>query len=342
MRFEIKPAAIAVSIILCLVLIMGLTYVYLSLNARRIFNAQISSLTRRHVEAKDVRAEFPARLVVEGLSIDGILTCEQVRASIDVLSLLGRDIRIRTLELVRPSLIWEQTAPETETSAEAVLSEKGAKVAHKAVVVRSVILAKLLIHNGIVKVVTNKADGKTRAYVIDGVQLRARNVPLTDTPARTEFFATASLVQLNVPFVGHFLKASGWLNWAAKDMDAIAQVMDDNGKVGLDAKIFSRQNDMAVSGSVILAGGQEAQATGKKAGMVENVLLNVMMSTNSDIDMGFSFKTKMSRPEIGTVNLSGHITTGLNSSVTSGNIVAGLKAAGEELLKTPESGGTQK
>ncbi len=338
MRLGIRPAAIAGIVVFCLVLVTGAAYAYLSLNARRIFNTHISSLTRRHIEARVVRAEFPARLVVEGLSIDGLLTCERALAAVDIFSLLGRDVRIGTLELNAPVLIWEQklATPEGETSGFSKTASP------KAAPSKNVILSQLLIHDGILKVVMEKAAGGMHEYVVDRIELRARNVALTDTPARTEFFVTASLVKLNVPFVGHFLKANGWLNWAAKDMDASAQVIDDNGKSGLDAKIFSRQNDMAVSGNVLFSGGQEPQAMGKKAGMVENVVLNLLMSTHSDIDMGFSFKTKMDHVDIGNVNLSGNITTGLNSSATSGNIVAGLKAAGEELLKTPDNVDVQK
>ena len=340
MLLKIGPAAIASIIAICVVLAMGSLYAYLSFNARRIFNAQISSLTKCHVEARVVRAEFPATLVVEGLNIDGLMTCEQLRASVDVKSLLKRNIRIHTLELTHPVLIWENTAAIPEpVAAKGVPAEAPAA---KVVSDRNVILAQLLIHDGTVKVVARNNAGRVRNYIVNSVQMRARNVPLTDTPARTEFFLTASLLQLNVPFVGHFLKASGSLNWAAKDMDATAQVTDDSGKVGLDAKLSSRKNDMSVSGNVVLAGGQEAQATGNKAGVVENAMLDLMLSTNTDVDLDFSFKTKMDHVELGAVNFSGHITTGLNSSATSGNIVVGLKAAGEELLKAPDNTGAQK
>jgi hypothetical protein len=334
MRWGFKTAAMAA--IVGVVLVTGASYAYLSFNARRIFNTQISSLTQRHVEARVVRAGFPASLLVEGLSIDGLLTCDRARASVDILSLWGRDFRIHTLELVHPVLTWERMPSKPSQT----LSSKPAQA--KGSSYKNVILAQLLVHDGVLKVVTKNDAGSVREYTVDQVQVRARNVALTDTPARTDFFVTASLVKLNVPFVGHFLKTNGWLNWAAKDMDAMAQVMDDNGKIGLDAKIFSRQNDMTVSGDVVFASGQEPQATGKKTGLVENALLNVMLSTNTDIAMSFSFKTKMDDVDIAKVSLSGHMTTGLNSSATSGNIVAGLKAAGEELLKTSEDMEDQK
>jgi hypothetical protein len=186
-----------------------------------------------------------------------------------------------------------------------------------------------------VKIVTADDAGVRREQVLERIQLRAENVPLTDTPARTEFSATASLTKLDAPFIGHFAKMSGWLNWAAKDMDAALQVIDDDGRVGVDAKFASRQNDMTVFGSMKLSADQGPQAAGKKSGRVENAVLGILSSTLTDIEAGFSFKTRMDHFEMSKVSLTGHITTGLNSSQTSGNIVAGLKAAGEELFRAP-------
>lgn len=333
MRLRITPAAVAGIVALCLVLAAGSFYAYLSFNARRIFNAQVSALTQRRVEVAVVRAEFPAKLVVEGLSVAGLLTCDRVVASVDVRSLLGRDIRIGALEMVHPVLVWDRTVqtPLMEVAA------SGKEVPAPSVSGRNVLLSHLLVHDGVLKVVMKNEEGGAREYAVDRIQLRARHVSLTDTPAHTEFFVTASLERVNAPFVGRFLKASGWLNWAAKDMDAKAQVMDDNGRVGLDATLSARQNDMTVFGKVVLAGGQEPQADGKKARMIENVLLSVLAATNTDMQLDFSFKTKMDHIEIGQVGLSGHITTGLNSSATSGNIVAGLKVAVEEVSRTSEN-----
>jgi hypothetical protein len=337
MRRVIKPVMVAGIVVICLVVVTGSLYAYLSLHARRIFNSQIGVLTQSRVQARVVRSAFPVGLIVEDLSIEGLLTCERAKMFVDITSLFGRDVHIRTLELTRPVLTWERSLSSSQEG-EAALKVQPVPAGSP----KNVILAQLLVHDGVLKVTTHNAAGEVKERILDGIQLRARNVPLTDRPARTEFFLTSSLAKLDVPFVGNFLKAGGWFNWAAKDMDAAVQVTDDSGKVGVDAKVASRQNEMTVSGNVILAGAQEPQATGKKSGMVENVVLNMMMLTNTDVEMDFSFTTKMDRVDIGTVNLSGHITTGLNSHATSGNIVAGLKAAGEELLKATEEPGLQK
>ncbi len=340
MRLRKKIAVICVVVFGSAVVAAGGSYLYLSSNARQIFNSQASSLTQRRVEARVVKAEFPTRLVVEGLAVEGGLSCVRLSASIDIFSLFSRQIQIHTLVLDQPVVVWSPSLTVIDSQPSAASSSNPGK--HPVTTPRTVILAELIVRDGVLKFIGGGVAGDGRVYEVDRIQLRAKDVPLTNTPARTEFFVTGSLAKLNAPFVGHFLKASGWVNWFARDMDAVAQAMDDDGRVGLDAKLSARQNDMAVSGRVRFTGEQGPQASGQKAGLVENVVLSALMATQTEIDAGFSFKTKMDRFEMGTVGLTGQITTGLNSNATSGNIVAGLKAAGQELLKASEDTGISK
>jgi hypothetical protein len=264
------------------------------------------------------------------------MICPQVRVVVDLLSFLGPDVRIAVLELDDPAVTWEQ--PATTDSATgtpvAIPGDLSVKSSSRA---RSVMLSNLLIRNGIFTVKKADAQGVMQTYILDRVQLRMARFPLTDTAARTDFFLTASLMKLNVPFIGHFLKMDGWFNWHARDMEARAQVVDDDGRVGVDAKLSSRQNDLQVFGTLRLLADQGPQAVGKKMGLLEDVVLNTLTTTRTDIETNFSFKTKMDRPQLETVHLSGQITTGLNSYATSGNIVAGLEALGAELFKMPAS-----
>jgi uncharacterized protein involved in outer membrane biogenesis len=334
MRFLIRPVVVIVSLVAGAVVCAGLLYAYLTLNADRIFHSQARALTQRHVDVRSIRVEFPATLLVEGLAVENVFSCAQARASVDVFSLFGKDVRLHAIELDRPLLVWERSsaAPEQRTTEAAVAPRALPVMVHP----RSVLLMHLVIHHGTLKVVNKDETGAISAQVIERIELRANNVPLTDTPARTDLFITASLAKLDMPFIGRSLKVSGWLNWAARDMDAVAQAIDGNGRVGLDAKLVSRQNDMAVFGNVKLGGnGEDKPAATDKAGAIEDAVLGLLTSSMTDIEAGFSFKTKMDRFEIGPVSLSGRITTGLNSEATSGNIVAGLKGVVEEALNPP-------
>ncbi len=333
MFFRIKPVAIAGIVVLCMALAAGSFYIYFRSNVRRIFNARISALTNYHVEARKIQAEFPSTFLIDGLSVEGVMECDRAKVSVDVLSLLGRDVRIRSIELNAPIVLLENK----EVPVAPIMPRAALPAAVALSKVRSVILSTLVVHDGIFKIRHLDAQGIERVYVLDRVQLRASRVPLTDTPARTEFFLTASLLKLNVPFIGYFLKMDGWLNVHAYDMEARGQVVDDDGRIGLAVNLLSRQNDMQVSGTVRLTALQGPQAVGKKVGLMEDVVLSALTSTDTDLDVGFSFRTKMDHVKVEKVHLSGRITTGLNSLATSGNIVAGLEALGAELFNMPAS-----
>jgi hypothetical protein len=339
-----RPVMITGVIVGCVVIVVGLIYGCLSFNARRVFNAQASALTKRHVEARSVRAEFPAGLVVEGLSVEGVLECPRVRVAMDILSFFGRETRIRMIELDRPVVVWERMAPVSGGSPSSVTlsGDVAATSAPHVGAAKPIILTELAINDGTLKIIVKNSAGEPREYGVEQVRLRAKDVPLTEASVRTDFSLTASLIKIKVPFAGHLLKAEGWLNWAARDMDATARVMDDDGYAGLEVKLVSLRNDMKVSGTFSIAGKNNSSPEHKKSRRVEDIVLGLLASTGKDIRAGFSFGTKMDDINLEAAGLSGDITTGLNSSPTSGNIVAGLEPASAGAVQDPKSVDTYK
>ncbi|MBF0332009.1 MAG: hypothetical protein HQL17_08770 [Candidatus Omnitrophica bacterium] len=165
MSFRIKPAAVAGIIILCGVLASGSFYFYLRSHARQIFNAQVSALTRRHVEVQRIEAKFPATLLIEGLQVDGLIYCPQVRVVIDLVSLLGRDMRLAALELDHPILTLEQAvdaASLVNASSAPVPTERSLKM----VKLRSIILSSLVVRNGTFMLKKHRAQDIVQTFVL--------------------------------------------------------------------------------------------------------------------------------------------------------------------------------
>ncbi len=339
MRVGSRPVRIIGVVIGCFIFVVVLLYGYLSLNARRIFDTQASALTKRRVEARSVSAAFPAGLVVEGLSVEGVLECPRVRVAIDIFSLLGQVTRIRMIELDSPVVVWDPAAavPGASQDKGALSGDVVTAPVPSGSSSRPIILTELVIDDGTLKIVARNAAGERREYGVGQIHLHAQDVPLTAVSVRTDFSLTASLAKMKVPFSGHLLKAQGWLNWAARDMDAVAQVMDDVGHAGLEVKLVSQRNDMKVSGTFNISGMKSSSSANKKKKRVEDIVLGLLASTGKDIRAGFSFGTKMDDINLEAAGLSGDITTGLNSSPTSGNIVAGLDPASAGSSQGPES-----
>ncbi len=332
---------VVLALIILAVFSVGGVLWYLSLNGRAIFIARVSSLTNRKVSVGEVRALFPMGLELKALNIEGLLTVKEARLNVDPLALLGREINFASADLEEPVLFFERAGDAALGPAPtASLKSSAPGQAPSEAVVRSrpMILQKLSLHNGAVHVKDVKSE---KEWVIDKIQGDVDNIPLTNIPARTEVFLTASLSGLDAPFLGHFLKAKGWINWAARDMDVSLQAVDDDGRVGLDALLHSKANDLAVDGKARFSGSQQKQSNGKKNRNLENAVLGALDALMTDIDVGFAFHTKMDHFELAQISIAGNVVTGLQPGSTSGNIVEGLKSVGEELLRqggpsTPE------
>ena len=311
-------------------------YVFLNVNGRRLFNEQASSLTNRKVTVESIAPKLPAGVVLKGLAVEGLLKVRRARVDVDPLALLKGQVKILSAEIERPILFLERGAdarlslPGKSSGAGVTSGARAASPAKTTAQPAPVILPRLSVVDGEVRLKDIKAD---RVWVVDEIKGDVHDIPLTDTPAKTEFFVTASLARLDIPFVGHFVKAKGWLNWAARDMDASVQAVDDDGRVGLDVKLESKSDDLNVKGHVLMVVKQRKQASGTRSGMVENTVLGLLEASVTDIDADFSFRTTLDHFEIGEIALSGKVSSGLNSGAALGSIVDEVKSVGEELLK---------
>jgi len=329
----LKTTVIAL-IILGALSIAGILW-YLSANGREVFIERVSSLTNRTVTLGAVRPVFPLGLELDDLAIEGLLTALHARVDVDVLALLRGELTFSSAKLVEPVLFLERGSdatlmPPPSAGATQDGTPSPAAVSRPAAKRRPVVLKKLVIEGGVLSVRGVKAN---REWTIDKIAGVVENIPLTGTPVRTRLFLTASLARLDAPFVGHFLKAQGWVNWSARDMDVLAQAVDDAGRVGLDVKLVAKANDLLVDGKARFAGKKAKSADAKNTGTVEGAALGILSALGSDIDLGFSFHTQMDRFDVGQIALSGNVVTDLQTAGPSGNIVNNLKAIGDELMK---------
>jgi hypothetical protein len=329
-----------VLIVLVLAVVTGVM-LFLNANGRAVFVDRVSASTNRNVSLGAVRLAFPMGLELDGLVIEGLLITNRAQVYVDPWSLLRGKLAFSSARLESPAFFIERgsdaavkfTPSDSSTPPEAVTAAGGEPAKNK---FRTLVLRKLVIENGALYV----SDEKTqREWTIDKINGVVENIPLLSSPVRTRFFLTASLARLNMPFVGHHFKARGWVDWVARDMDAVAQVVDDGGQVGADMQLASKANDLLVKAKVRIAGKQLKQAREKSSGAVENAALGMLDAFSSEVDFTCSFHTRMDRFDVGQVALSGNVSADLPPGGTVPNIVAGLKSVGEEFTK---QGGAEK
>jgi hypothetical protein len=245
----------------------------------------------------------------------------------DWAGLARRDGDILSVEIKDPVMVFKRGDGDT-TSRATTPQGVSTKIPDRERIIRHV-----AIHNGTLSF--EMRNGK--ALTVEKIEADLKNVPLAGQSVRTAFVARASVVSWKRFFPGRSLTAQGWVNWADRDMDVKAEALSDDGLMRMNVALVASHNDLLADGTIFLIGGNQPGLKNDEAGVAENVVRDVLGSSQTDIEAKFSFRTQMDRVEIGPISLKGNITTGLNSLETSGTIVQSLKAMGEQFLKDEQS-----
>ncbi len=331
--FRILRGSFVIFLIALLALCVGALW-FIAYKGRPLLLNELRSITHRDVSIGSISIAFPGGLLLEQIEIKGLASVAKAVVLIDVREGLHGRLVFFSADVFSPKVNIDLTSPKVQKDEAAREDDKpvpSGRVLTQQKKAR--VLPRLNVHDGTLMFQAPEAG---RTWVVDKISAQLSDVPLGDMSQQTTFHVSASLQQMNVPFVGHLVKMNGSFNWQARDMEAALSVIDDDGRVGLDATLVSKNNDLLVSGKARLAIGQQKQASTVKTRMVEDVILGLLDATGTEVDSEFSFTTQMDNPKVGPIKLTGTITTGLNSSAVSGNIVGALKTLGAEILG-PES-----
>ena len=332
----LKRVCIALAVLL--LLSFAAAFCFLALHGRELVTAELERVVGKKVYLGNVRPVFPSKLMLEDVRIEGLIKVPRAFIAADTKSLLAGHLNILFIEIDSPEInialsglaAGKDPGPSVAETPVAPVIVPAAETKPVPLKLKAAVIIERIKVNGAVVMVQAPTTGKT--WIFENVQADLRKFSLGDAGVKTEFIASASLARMNVPFVGHLARARGSVNWPQRDMDASAEVVDDNGHIGFSAVLKSEANDCEVKGRVRLVSSQRAQASGKKPKMIEATVLDLLGSLKTDIDASFSFRTPLDRFDVGRVNISGNIMTGLQSEEISGNIVGSLKAAGAKLL----------
>jgi hypothetical protein len=332
---------IVIALVILLLCLFAAAFIFLALHGRALVTAELERVSGKKVTLQGVQPAFPATLLLEGILIDGIAKIPQAVVEADAGALLTGKLRIAYIRIDSPEINIDLSvlsagkyvtgdaaqAAAPVLAADTVLIPTAVKPSET---VNSPVIDRIKINNAVV-MFQAPATGKT--WIFDNVTADLKHFALSRQGVRTDFIISGSLGRMNVPFVGNLAHAHGWLNWAARDMNANVEVTDEEGHLGLSAVIASAANDCEVRGRLRLTPSQHTQASGKKPKMIEATVLELLGSLKTDISSDFSFHTQMDHFDIGKVNVSGIIMTGLQSQEISGSIMGSLKHAGEKILE---------
>lgn len=279
---------------------------------------------------------FPCVLALKDLEAGPFFFAKRVNVQFDPLAFFKGQVQITSVLIEDPVLflegdgdpltgLWDPGTGPVSSGKVSVPSEY-----KKGGVRFPEVLKKFRIKDGELRI-KDRNTGQTR--VVSGIQAVFWDFPVRNSGVRTRFIMKAACRGMAVPFLGRWVKFTGWFDWANRDMDAVLIAWEGRGLPGLKARLESRANDLKVRGSVRLAGDARKPSAAHQSGVVENVLSGLMQAMSADIQAGFYFRTAMDHFRPGRILLKGNLVTGLDLQHPDRSILKDLKGVAEELLQ---------
>jgi len=130
-------------------------------------------------------------------------------------------------------------------------------------------------------------------------------IPLSNVVSKFE--CAGSVDKSNTFLNQNWFEIQGWMNLAKKDMELKLKTIKPNGKENLNAELNSRDNNMAVSGTIKLTSLDAGlRGRGKESVASENFWQTLKLS-DVDADIHFSFKTRMDDFKVERVSIQGDL-----------------------------------
>jgi len=167
----------------------------------------------------------------------------------------------------------------------------------------------LKVIEGIVHFV-DYSQGEERAVKVDfeDIFLRVQKFVLPPRFIKTNIDCTGVISGEGFFLDQSWFEASGSVNLKAKNMKMQLKVIDPNGVINLFTKMNAINNDMSVDGKFSIKGSlSEDKLDSFQASSFGDFLMVAVQKSRMDVDLDFSFKTKMDDFKIEKVNISGDL-----------------------------------
>jgi len=119
--------------------------------------------------------------------------------------------------------------------------------------------------------------------------------------------AAGTVGETNTMFSDRWFEFSGWFTPGKKDMDMDLRLIDPDGTTGLEADLISRNNKMKVSGRMQIKSKNFDEDSALKISEFPGDFWSTVNLGDIDMDISFSFNTRMDNFKIGQVSIEGNL-----------------------------------
>jgi hypothetical protein len=304
---------ITIFFLIALCLCLGFSS-YVNKNVKKVLVELLQSNVHSDVSIAYVKYKFPFQIYAVDASLAGKLQIKEIYAFLKPSSFFDKEnITFKTIQFIEPTL----TIYKTKSLQERVVSvdenvKKLEKKLDKKVVKnkksqskRNLVIDQILVKEGKIDYV-NQLSEKEFSILLEAVYLRMNEIAFPLVKKSLNFTLTAQLKQDRLPITASQVKAEGWINYLAKDLDANISIFETDGEASFTAKAVSRNNAMKVEGKVKLDHLIELE-NDVKINSIDSVLHTVLNETNLVVGADFSFETKMDDFRFSKVSFSGSL-----------------------------------
>ena len=338
-KFMKTFAKILIGIFIILWILIATCYIYIRLNGRSWVINTLSQVFEQPVQLKDIHFLFPFGARITGLTVGEILQVKDIQLQIGLPDFLHKRFHFFLLNLSEPIVTiqkgadskivlgnstlpaspnaQETPAPSLTKVPDAVPSENPASKPTKSL---TLMVDYLLVTKGEIRF-WDYSRGKNFQMTLRDVNLKAQNTAIPIQSVNTNFDLKASLFKNDLPFSGSRIQARGWADFYQKNMQATLDVIEPDGKVGLNARLDSKDNNLAIDGKVHITSliSKKSVATDDQASL-KGLIFSSLQSSGVEIAANFHSRTKMDDIQFDSILFSGNV--GYNKPVSQENPAA--------------------
>lgn len=307
-------------IIILAVLLGGFLILSISvpLFGKRIAVSQIEENLKMKADLESISFGLPLSIKIKGLEIGGLAKIEKISISPSILGFFAGKVVLNKVTLINPVITLEQ-------SGDGKLNLPQLKQGKQP----PVLLIGLVIRNGKLIFTDKKIDPQGYKIIVDKINVDITKSSFPPTSLFTRFKISGSLESADAKALGS-VDLAGWIDFRPKDMDGALEINDldvvyftpylgdfisskklVSGKLQFSADLKAKNNDLNAKCHLSisnLAYKKEEPVEGKAAEAdLFGTTLDIFAGPSGNLDLDFTVRTKLDKPQIKLVNLEGSI-----------------------------------
>jgi len=283
----------------------------------------LENLTRKKVTVGNLDLKFPLNLELSGLNIEGLAKVDYIYVSPSILGLLTGNIAFNEIRIIRPQIYFERNAPATASeSAESKAPAPTFKKRHMHLIVK-----RFLLKEGKIDFLDNTAGSESIKITLKDLYFNVENVYLFPKSVIANFALKGKIPWEKDSLEGS-VEVEGWFNFFKNDMRATVNIKNIDGiylhpyyakwvdlersriqqaKLNFTSEITGHNNDVIADCHLeltdIVFRPKEEEEPLEKAYKIATTVLDLFKALDGKINLDFTIKTKMNRPEFGFENI---------------------------------------